>query len=169
MLAQLQETNLRWGSGDDHVIKALDRHWEIRVRFPAAPQTSFTMLGISLCCSTKRRKHFLNAQESCEAEFSKHPRCTVVSEEAQLGQQTPSTRMPRTTFHGLLGPDTAWDVTTATGTGEIIPSQAIGSGKLNQIRCEAKRIRSQSKYKMWKEHLRSRKVCNASEGQHDKL
>lgn len=102
-LVQLQETNVRRGSGDDHVIKVLDRHGEIRVHFPAAPQTSFMVLGISLCCATKPRKYFLNAQESCEAEFSKHLRCTAVSEEAQLGQQMPSTLTPRATVPQAAG------------------------------------------------------------------
>lgn len=164
-LIQLQETNLRWGSGDDHVIKVLDRHREIRVHFPAAPQTSFMMLRISLCCFLKPRKYFLNAQESCEAEFFKHLTCTVVSEAAELGQQTPGTRMPRTTFRRLLGPDTAWDVITAAGTGQINPSQESSSGKLNLIRCEGKRYQIQSKCKTWKACLRGRKVYNASEEQ----
>lgn len=157
-LVQLQEMNLRWGSGDDHVIKVLDRHREIRVHFPAAPQTSFMMSGISLCCSIKLRKYFLNAQESREAGFFKHLRCTVVSEEAQLGEQMPSIPMPRTAFDRLLGPDTAWAVTTVAGTGEIIPLREISSEKLNPIWWDGKRFQSQSKYKTWKTHLRWQKT-----------
>lgn len=166
-LIQHQETNLRWGSGDDHVIKVLDRHRKIRVHFPAAPQTSFMMLLLS--CSLKLRKYFLNAQESCEAEFFKHLTCTVVPDAAELGQQTPGTRVPRTTFRRLLEPDAAWDVTTVAGTEQINPSQEISSGKLNLIRCEGKRYRNQSKCKTWKVCLRSRKVCNTSEEQRCKV
>lgn len=156
-------------SGDDHVIKVLDRHVEIRVHPPAAPLTSFTMLGISLCCSIKPRQYFLNAQESREAEFLKHPRCPVGPKEARWGQQTPSTPRPRATSHGLLGSVAAWDGTTAAGTGQRIPSQEISSGKLNPRRCEGNRFQSQTKYKMQEACLRSWQVCNASEGQCCKL
>lgn len=64
---------------------------------------------------TKTMKYSLNAQESYEAKSFKHPGCTVGSEIAQLGQQTP---IP------------VWDETTAAGTGERIPLQEIQPKKV---------------------------------------
>lgn len=95
---------------------------------------------------TEPMKYFLNAQESHEAGFFKHPGWTVGSEEAQLGQQTP---IP-------LG-----DETTAAGTGGRIPSEEISSRKLNP-RCEGNRFQSQSKYKVQEVCLRSWQVWNPS-------